>query len=45
MVTIPSLWLPILLAAVFVFLASSVAHMFLAWHKNDFSERPDEGGG
>ncbi|MDE2753893.1 MAG: hypothetical protein OXI83_15065 [Gemmatimonadota bacterium] len=44
MVPALSLWLPILVAAVFVFVASSAIHMFLNWHKNDFSGVPDEDG-
>jgi len=36
MVSIMSLWLPILLSAVFVFLASSIIHMVLAYHYKDF---------
>lgn len=31
-----ALWLPILLSAVFVFIASSVIHMAPLWHKNDY---------
>jgi hypothetical protein len=31
-----TLWLPVLLSAVIVFLASSVIHMALPWHKGDF---------
>lgn len=42
MVTLSALWLPILLSAVFVFLASSVLHMLLPIHKGDFSRLPDE---
>jgi hypothetical protein len=42
MVSIPSLWLPILLSAVFVFIASSVIHMFLTYHYRDFRKAPDE---
>lgn len=34
--SISTLWLPILLSAVFVFLASSVIHMALPWHKTDY---------
>src|SRR5580765_4401561 len=30
------LWLPILLSAVFVFIASSVIHMALKWHNADY---------
>jgi hypothetical protein len=42
MVTILSLWLPILLSAVFVFVVSSVIHMALSYHKNDFAKLPEE---
>lgn len=35
MITIGALWLPILLSAVFVFVASSIIHMFLGYHWND----------
>ena len=44
MVELTSLWLPILLSSVFVFLLSSVIHMALPWHKKDFPklERQDE---
>jgi hypothetical protein len=42
MFEIQSLWLPILLSAVFVFLASSVLHMALPWHKKDFRGVPEE---
>ena len=46
MVSIPSLWLPILLAGVSVFITSSVIHMALsAWHRNDFRALPDEPAG
>ena len=44
MIPIPALWLPILLSAVVVFIASSVIHMFLTYHKNDFRQVPDEEG-
>jgi hypothetical protein len=37
-----ALWLPILLSAVIVFVVSSLIHMFLAWHKNDYRKLPDE---
>jgi hypothetical protein len=36
------LWLPILLSAVFVFVASSIVHMVLPWHKSDFRKLPEE---
>lgn len=44
MVSILSLWLPILLGAVLVFVSSSIIHMFLSFHKNDFRKVPDEDG-
>jgi hypothetical protein len=34
--------LPILLSAVFVFIASSIIHMATPWHKNDYSRMPNE---
>jgi hypothetical protein len=43
-VSIPSLWLPVVLAAVFVFVGSSVIHMFLSYHQNDYAPVPDEDG-
>lgn len=43
MTGIMALWLPILLSAVIVFIASSIIHMFTPWHKNDFAPLPDEG--
>jgi hypothetical protein len=39
---IVSLWLPILLAAVLVFVASSVIHMMSPWHKSDYPKLPNE---
>jgi hypothetical protein len=42
MIALTSLWLPILLSAVFVFLASSLIHMVLGYHANDFVATPDE---
>lgn len=36
------LWLPILLSAVFVFIASSILHMFIPIHKNDCKALPNE---
>ncbi len=44
MVSIPELWLPILLAAVLVFVASSIIHMLLGYHAGDFEELPNEEG-
>ena len=37
MVSLVDLWLPILLSAVLVFVASSVIHMALRWHSKDFT--------
>lgn len=42
MVPLASLWLPIVLSAVFVFVVSSVIHMFLNWHANDVAGVPNE---
>lgn len=42
MIPILSLWLPIVLAAVLVFVASSVIHMLLGYHKTDFRKLPAE---
>lgn len=42
MVPVMSLWLPILLSAVFVFIVSSIIHMFLGYHSNDFKQVPGE---
>lgn len=36
------LWLPILVSAVFVFIASSILHMVLPWHKSDYRQVPNE---
>jgi hypothetical protein len=37
-----ALWLPILLSAVIVFVASSVIHMAPLWHRNDYPKAPGE---
>ena len=42
MVTVMSLWLPILLAAVFVFVVSSIFHTVLTHHDSDFDKVPAE---
>lgn len=42
MVPIMSLWLPILLSAVIVFIASSIIHMFLPWHKGEYPKVANE---
>jgi hypothetical protein len=42
MTTLADLWLPILVSAVFVFVASSLIHMVLQIHKGDYEKLPDE---
>ena len=42
MATISMLWLPILLAAAFVFVASSLVHMVLPIHAGDYRKLPNE---
>ena len=42
MTALSALWLPILLSSVIVFVASSVIHMALAWHKNEYPKVPNE---
>lgn len=42
MVSLGALWLPILLAALFVFIVSSVIHMVLKYHNSDFRPLPNE---
>lgn len=42
MVTLSALWLPILLSAVIVFVASSIIHMAIPIHKNDYRQLPQE---
>jgi hypothetical protein len=42
MTGLSTLWLPILLSSVIVFVVSSVIHMALPWHKNDYSKVPNE---
>jgi hypothetical protein len=41
-VSLTSLWLPILLSAVTVFVLSNVIHMVLKYHANDYSKFPQE---
>ena len=43
MVSLASLWLPILVAAIGVFIASSIIHMATPWHHGDFTSMPDQG--
>src|SRR5260370_35746895 len=42
MTGILELWIPILLSAVIVFVASSIIHMALPWHKGDYPKMPNE---
>jgi len=42
MVSVLSLWLPIVVAAVIVFVVSSLIHMVSGLHKNDFRRLPKE---
>ena len=42
MVALSALWLPIVLSAVVVFIASSIFHTVLPYHRSDYSPLPDE---
>jgi hypothetical protein len=42
MVELTALWLPIVLSAVIVFIASSILHMVLPLHRSDYQKLPDE---
>ena len=42
MVPLTALWLPIVLSAVIVFVASSIMHMLLTYHQSDCHQLPDE---
>lgn len=42
MVALTSLWLPILLSAVLVFVASSLIHMVFGYHNTDYEKLPNE---
>ncbi|MEO7810447.1 MAG: hypothetical protein ABIR73_00255 [Usitatibacter sp.] len=42
MVTLTQLWMPILLAAVLVFVASSLIHMVFKWHNPDYRKLGNE---
>jgi hypothetical protein len=43
MTPITALWLPVLVSAALVFVASSIIHMASPWHKNDYPKMPQEG--
>lgn len=42
MVPLTALWLPIVLSAVVVFVASFIMHMVLRYHRGDYKQLPDE---
>ena len=42
MVPLTALWLPILLAAIIVFMGSSILHMVLRYHRSDYRQIPQE---
>src|SRR4029077_11060029 len=42
MLLLAALWLPILLSAVIVFIASSIMHTVLQYHNSDFRKLPEE---
>jgi hypothetical protein len=42
MTALSALWLPIVLSTVLVFVASSIIHMLLPWHKSDYPKMPNE---
>ena len=42
MVSLASLWLPIVLSAVAVFVASSIIHMVFKYHQSDYQPLPNE---
>ena len=42
MVSLASLWIPILLSAVIVFVVSSIIHRVLPYHRTDFGKLPEE---
>ena len=44
MVSIPALWLPILVSTILVFVASSLVWMVLTHHRSDSRRLPDEAG-
>ena len=42
MVGLPALWIPIVVSAVFVFIALSIIHGMVGWHKGDMTAVPGE---
>jgi len=41
MIPLTALWLPILLSAVIVFVASFIMHMLLPYHRSDYKPLPE----
>jgi hypothetical protein len=42
MISLAQLWIPILVSAVGVFIASSLIHMVFKWHNSDYHKLPNE---
>lgn len=42
MTFLAALWLPIIVSAVIIFVASSIMHMLLPYHRSDYGQLPDE---
>lgn len=42
MVSLAALWLPMLISAIIVFIASSIMHTVLPYHRGDYRQLPDE---
>ena len=42
MTPLSALWLPIVLSAVIIFVASSIMHMLLPYHRSDYKQLPDD---
>jgi len=42
MVSLTALWLPIVLSSIIVFVASSIMHMLLPYHRGDYRQLPEE---
>ena len=42
MTGLSSLWIPVLLSSVIVFVVSAIIHMAPLWHKNDYPKMPNE---
>ena len=42
MTPLSALWLPVVLSAVIIFVASSIMHMLLPYHRGDYKQLPEE---